>query len=190
MNVSTLQRRNIMVAPAPMWTIDPDHSTISFSVKYMMITTVHGRFDSFRGRIKLDLDRPDNAAVEVEIDADSINTGIGARDTHLRSADFFDVERYPKATFRSTSIESNGGRFVIAGELTIRGITRSLSLRAKYLGSGINPSGVEVAGFEATGKLNRKDFGLNWNQALESGGVLVSDEVKLTTTIEAARIAL
>ncbi len=187
METQTLQRAETAAIAGTMWRIDPVHSTIDFSVKHMMFATVHGRFDGFRGTIRFDRDRPNDAEVEVEIDAATIDTGTGARDAHLRSADFLDTEHFPIATFHSTSVEG-GESFVINGELTIRDITHPIPLKAEYQGRGVHPSGVEVAGFEATGKLNRKDFGLNWNQALESGGVLVSDEVKIDITLQANRI--
>ena len=171
-----------------LWRIDPDHSTIGFAVKHMMFATVHGRFDDFAGTIRFDPDHVDRSSVEVTIQTASIDTGVGARDTDLRSARFFDVERFPAATFRSTSVGGNGRNLAIDGELTIKGVTRTVLLRAELQGTGVNPSGVEVAGFEAKGTFNRKDFGLNWNQALESGGVLVGDEIKLTIDVQAGRI--
>jgi polyisoprenoid-binding protein YceI len=169
------------------WTIDPNHSVLEFAVKHMMFTTAKGRFEDFAGTIKFDPDNVASSSVEVTIQTASIATNTADRDAHLRSADFFDAEQYPTATFRSTSVEGDGEDFVIHGELTIKGITRPVTLKTEYQGTGINPWGVEVAGFEARGKFNRKDFGLNWNQALESGGVLVSDEVKLSLDIQAAK---
>jgi polyisoprenoid-binding protein YceI len=170
------------------WTIDPAHSMLEFAVKHMMFTTVKGRFGDFSGTFAFDPRNVDDSSVEVTIQTASIDTGIGARDAHLRSADFFDVARYPTAAFRGTGVEGDGERFVIEGELTIKGITRPISLEAEYQGRGVNPSGVEVAGFEARGRLNRKDFGLNWNQALESGGVLVGDEIKIAITVQAGSV--
>jgi polyisoprenoid-binding protein YceI len=188
METTTLQRPEVTVDAGTTWRIDPNHSTIGFSVKHMMFATVRGRFDDFAGTIRFDPDQVDRSSVDVTIQTASIDTGIGARDTHLRSADFFDAERVPTATFQSTSVEGDGKRFVIRGELTIRGVTHQVSLHGQYQGRGINPSGVEVTGFEARGKLNRKAFGLNWNQALESGGVLVGDEVTIAIDIQASRI--
>jgi len=188
METQTLQRPEAKVDAGTTWEIDPRHSTIGFSVKHMMIATVRGRFDDFAGTIRFDPDQVDRSSIAVTIQTASIDTGIGARDTHLRSADFFDTEHVPTATFHSTSVEGDGKRFVIRGELTIKGVTRPISLKANFQGRGINPSGVQVAGFEAKGKLNRKDFGLNWNQALESGGVLVSDEVTLTIDVQASSV--
>jgi polyisoprenoid-binding protein YceI len=184
MAAPTLQRPR---AAATQWLIDPHHSTIGFAVKHMMFATVHGRFDSFEGTIRFDPDNIERSSVDVTIQTASIHTGVGPRDMDLRSEKFFDD--YPTAIFRSTSIKCGVDRFVIEGELTIKGITRPISLEAEYQGRGVNPSGIEVTGFEARGRLNRKDFGLNWNQALESGGVLVGDEIKLSFDIQAGRIA-
>ena len=188
METPTLEHPATATAGSTMWKIDPNHSTIGFAVKHMMFATVHGRFDGFRGTIWFDPEHVERSGVYVTIQTASIDTGVGARDNHLRSADFFDVEKYPAATFRSTSIEGEGERFVIHGELTIKDITRPVTLVAEYQGRGITPSGVKVAGFGAKGKLNRRDFGLNWNQALESGGVLVGDEINLSFDIQASSL--
>lgn len=185
----TLPRPGIAVAAGTMWRIDPHHSTIGFSVKHMKFTTVHGRFDDFGGTIRFDPEQVERSRVDVTIQTSSIDTGVGARDAHLRSADFFDSAHYPIATFRSTSVAGDGEHFTIHGALTIRDTVHRISLRAEYQGRGMTPSGIEVAGFEATGALNRKDFGLNWNQALESGGVLVGDEIKLRFEVQASNIA-
>jgi polyisoprenoid-binding protein YceI len=169
------------------WNIDTAHSVLEFAVKHMMFTTAKGRFQEFAGTIQYDPQNPQDSAVEVTINPASINTNTADRDAHLRSADFFDVETYPEASFRSTSVRARGDDLTIEGELTIKGITRPVTLEAEFQGTGVNPWGVEVAGFEAKGKFNRKDFGLTWNQALESGGVLVSDEVKISLDIQAAK---
>lgn len=167
------------------WTIDVNHSALEFAVKHMMFTTVKGRFEDFSGTIRFDPETIGNSSVDVTIQTASINTNITARDNHLRSADFFDTDHYPTATFRSTSVEGTSEDFVINGELTIKGVTRPVTFKAAWQGRGVNPSGVEVAGFEAHGKLNRTDFGLTWNQALEGGGVLVKNEIKLSFDIQA-----
>jgi polyisoprenoid-binding protein YceI len=169
------------------WTIDTAHSVLEFAVKHMMFTTAKGRFQEFGGTIEFDQWNVENASVEVVIQAASIDTGTADRDGHLRSADFFDVENVPAATFRSTRVEPKGGDdFHITGDLTIKDITREVELAATFQGAGVNPMGVQVAGFEARGTFSRKDFGLTWNQALESGGVLVSDEVQLNLEIQAS----
>jgi polyisoprenoid-binding protein YceI len=170
------------------WTIDPHHSTIGFAVKHMKFTTVRGRFDDFAGSIRFDPDNVARSGVDVTIQIATIDTGVGPRDADLRSAKFFDVEHYPVATFHSTRVEGDAERFTVHGELTIKGIAHPIQLKAEYQGRDVNPSGIEVAGFEATGRLNRKDFGLGWNQALESGGVLVGDEIKLNFEIQAGNI--
>ncbi|HWV24539.1 MAG TPA: YceI family protein [Thermomicrobiales bacterium] len=170
------------------WQIDVNHSVLEFAVRHMMITTVKGRFDAFTGIIDFDIDDIRNSRVDVTIQTDSINTTIAPRDNHLRSADFFDVDRYPTATYRSTRIEGTIEAFTIYGDLTIKDVTRPVVLAASYQGRGVNPAGVEVAGFEARGAINRMDFGLTWNQALEGGGVLVKNEVTLNFDIQAKAI--
>lgn len=170
------------------WTIDPAHSVLEFAVKHMMFTTAKGRFQDFSGTIVFDEQNVQDASVEVVIKTASIDTNTDDRDAHLRSADFFDSENYPEATFRSTRVEPKGGSdFTVYGDLTIKDVTREVVLDAAFQGTGKNPWGVEVAGFEAKTSFNRKDFGLTWNQALESGGVLVSDDVKLSFEIQAGR---
>ncbi len=171
------------------WTIDPNHSTVGFAVKHMMFATVRGRFNDVAGTIRFDPDHIERSSVDVTIQTASVDTGIGPRDADLRSANFFDVERFPTMSFHSTSVEGDGERFTVHGQLTIKGTTRPIALAAEYQGRGANPAGAEVAGFAATGKLNRRDFGLTWNQALESGGVLVGDDIKLNLEIEAAIVS-
>ncbi|MGI8405004.1 MAG: YceI family protein [Thermomicrobiales bacterium] len=168
------------------WAIDANHSTLEFSVKHMMFTTVKGRFEDFTGKILFDSAHVENSRVDVTIHTGSLNTNTAARDNHLRSAEFFDTANYPLATLRSTSVEGDSDNFVVKGDLTIKGITHPITLKAEYQGSGVNPSGIMVAGFEAKGTFNRKDFGLAWNQALESGGVLIGEEVKFSLEVQAA----
>jgi polyisoprenoid-binding protein YceI len=170
------------------WTIDTAHSVLEFAVKHMMFTTAKGRFQEFSGIIEFDRQDIENASVEVVIQTTSIDTSTADRDGHLRSADFFDVENFPTATFRSLRVEPRSGNdFRIIGDLTIKDTTREIELDATFQGTGVNPMGMEVAGFEARGAFSRKDFGLTWNQALESGGVLVSDEVRLNLEIQASK---
>jgi polyisoprenoid-binding protein YceI len=172
------------------WQIDPAHSLVEFSVRHMMISTVKGRFTAVGGTILDIADDPGRSSVRAEIDAASITTGDSKRDEHLRSADFFDVERYPTITFTSTRVEPRDeDRFRLIGELTLHGQTRQVELDATLNGRGTNPWGQEVAGFTAEAKLNRKDFGLNWNVALEAGGVLVGDQLKVQLEIEAVKQA-
>jgi len=168
------------------WTIDATHAEVGFSVRHMMISTVRGRFGAVTGTVTVDERNPRNSKVDVTIDATSIDTRQEMRDNHLRSPDFFDVAQFPKLHFVSKRIEGDprNGDFRVIGDLTIRDVTREVELKATLEGEGKDPWGNERAGFSATGKLNRTDFGLHWNQALETGGVLVSDEVKLSIDVE------
>lgn len=170
------------------WAIDPSHTTVEFAVKHMMFTTVKGRFSGVSGTIELDEANIANSSVTAEIDATTIDTRDEKRDAHLKSADFFDVEKYPTITFKSTRVEpTSGGELRVVGDLTIHGVTREVVLNATFNGQGKNPWGNIVAGFEATTKINRKDFGLEWNVALETGGVLVGDEIKISIDVEAIK---
>lgn len=173
--------------PATTWTFDPAHTLVEFSAKHMMFTTVKGRFTSVRGTIVDVADDPTRSSVEVEIDAASVTTGDPQRDGHLKSADFLDVANFPTLTFRSRRVEGTHERFRVIGDLTIRGTTHEVTLEAELQGTGVNPWGKTVAGFSASTEINRKDFGLTWNVALETGGVLVSDRVKLDIEVEALR---
>jgi polyisoprenoid-binding protein YceI len=173
------------------WTIDPTHAEVGFSVRHMMIATVRGRFGGVTGTVTVDEQNPKNSKVDVTIDAHSIDTRQEMRDNHLRSPDFFDVEQFPNLHFVSKRIEGDprNGEFRVVGDLTIRGATREVELKATLEGEGRDPWGNERAGFSASGKLNRSEFGLNWNQALETGGVIVSDEVKLSIDVEVVKQA-
>ena len=167
------------------WKIDPAHSHVEFSVKHLMISTVRGRFGIVHGTVHSDDADPAKGHAEIEIDTDSIDTRETQRDTHLRSADFFDVERFPKITFRSTRItDVQGDRFKLAGDLTIRGVSKEVVLDVTSEGRNRDPWGGERAGFSATTKIKRSDFGLTWNQALETGGVLVGDDIKISLDVE------
>jgi polyisoprenoid-binding protein YceI len=170
------------------WSIDPAHTHVEFAVRHMMVATVKGRFAEVEGTIVLDETNPAESRVEARIPAASIDTKESNRDAHLRSADFLDAENHPYLTFRSTRVESDGrGRFTAHGDLTIRGVTRPVTLQGEYLGTNTSPYGLRVAGFSAATRINRSDFGLNWNAALETGGVLVADEVKIALEIEAVQ---
>lgn len=167
------------------WQIDPAHSHIQFSVRHMMISTVRGRFEKFSGTIDFDKNDPIKATVNVEIDVASINTNEVQRDNHLRSPDFFEVDKYPAMTFRSKRIEKvddHHGRII--GDLTIKNITKEVVLEAEYAGQMKSPWGTTSAGASASGKINRKDWGLTWNQTLETGGMLVGDEIKIDIELE------
>jgi polyisoprenoid-binding protein YceI len=170
------------------YAIDVAHSQIGFAVKHMMFSTVRGRFGAFEGTIVVDNANPANSTVAVAIDASSITTGDTNRDAHLRSADFFDVEKYPTLTFKSTSIDfKSADDFTIHGDLTMHGVTKPVSIKAEQTGEGTNPWGVDVAGFEGKTELNREDFGLTYNAALEKGGVLVGKDIKITLELEVSK---
>jgi polyisoprenoid-binding protein YceI len=165
--------------------IDKTHSSVTFQVRHLL-TKVHGHFGDFSGAITVDEMNPANSRVDVTIQAVSIDTHTVDRDNHLRSGDFFDVENYPTLTFRSVSVTPRGGDwFDVAGDLTIHGVTRQITLPVNYLGNGKDPWGNEKAAFEADITINRKDFDLNWNATLETGGFLVGDAVKISLSIQA-----
>jgi polyisoprenoid-binding protein YceI len=162
------------------WTIDPSHSTAEFTVRHLMITNVRGRFGTLSGTVDLDPTRPESAVIDVTIDAASIDTRDEKRDAHLRSADFFDVEKFPTITFKSTKVSPTSDGYQAVGDLTIHGVTKQVTLDVEALSSpSKDPWGNTRIGTSATTKINRKDFELNWNAALETGGVLVGDQVKI-----------
>jgi polyisoprenoid-binding protein YceI len=170
------------------WTIDPVHTMAEFAVKHLMITTVKGRFTGVSGTIRIDDSNPANGDAEVVIDAATIDTREPQRDAHLRSADFFDVEKFPTLTFRSARLfDVSGGAFKLAGQLTIHGVTRDVVLDVTSEGRAKDPWGGERAGFAATTKIHRGDFGLRWNQALETGGFVVGDEVKISLDVQVVK---
>jgi len=167
------------------WRLDPHHTLVEFSAKHMMVTTVKGHFQSVRGTIIVDEADLSRSSVEVEIDAASLVTGVEYRDNHLKSADFLEVEKYPLITFKSTRVEPKGNDHAkIVGDLTIHGVTRETVLDAELTGRGKSPMGHEIAAFDARTAINRKDFGLTWNMALETGGVLVSETIKIEISVE------
>lgn len=167
------------------WTIDPAHSEIGFSVKHMMISKVKGSFTSFDADVEANEEDLTNALIDFKIDAASINTNNTDRDNHLRSADFFDAEQYPHITFKANEIVQKDDEYELNGDLTIKGVTRPATFEVEYGGKGTNPWGVEVVAFNAEGKINRKDFGLTWNQSLETGGVLVGEDIKISLELQA-----
>ena len=173
------------------WKIDPTHSNIGFVVKHMVVTKVRGQFNDVDAELSFDPANPAGATVNATINVDSISTGAADRDNHLRSTDFFEVEKYPTITFKSTSVEVEGDNVAkVHGDLTIRDVTKPVVLDVEYLGTGKNPWGVDVAGFEASTKINREDFGLTWNQALETGGVLVGKEIKIELDVQFNPVAV
>lgn len=170
------------------WKIDPAHTLIEFSTKHMMFTTVKGRFAGVEGTITLDEANPGQSSAQAVIDATTVDTRAEQRDVHLKSADFFDVEKYPTITFKSSKVEVEGNESAkVTGDLTIKDATRPVTLDVTLNGYGKNPYGQEVAGFTAETTINRKDFGLNWNVALEAGGMLVSDTIKISLEIQAVK---
>jgi polyisoprenoid-binding protein YceI len=171
------------------WTIDPAHTSVEFSAKHMMITTVKGRIADVRGTIMVNEANPALSSVEVELGAMSLNTGVEQRDQHLQSPDFLHAAEFPTISFKSRRIEGpraeEGARFKVIGDLTIRGTTREVTLDATYEGRGKDPWGGERLSFNATTKIDRREFGLTWNQALEAGGILVSNDIRLTIDAQA-----
>jgi polyisoprenoid-binding protein YceI len=172
------------------WEIDATHSQATFSVKHMMISTVRGHFEVLSGKLHIDEEHPDNSWVEAEVDAASINTRDAKRDAHLRSPDFFDVEKYPKITFKSTKVTPTGNNeYRVTGDLTMHGVTKEETFHADYSGQVKDLYGLQRAAFSVKGKINRKDFGLNWNVALETGGVLVGEDVNIEIDLAAVQKA-
>jgi polyisoprenoid-binding protein YceI len=167
------------------YNIDKAHSEVTFQVRHLL-TKVRGRFSDFAGTIQYDEARPENSLVELTIQATSIDTNEKDRDTHLRSADFFEVEKFQTLTFHSRSIARKGAnQFALTGDLTIHGVTRQVSFDVEFLGKAKDPWGNERIAFEAETTVNRKDYGLHWNAALETGGFLVGDDVKISLSIQA-----
>jgi len=167
------------------WAIDPTHSEIGFKVKHMMFTNVSGKFNLFDADIQNEEEQFETSAIAFWAEVNSINTGNDDRDNHLRSADFFDVENFGKLTFKSTSVRKvNEGQYEISGDLTIKDVTKNITLETEYSGLMKDPWGNTKIGLSLNGKINRKDFGLSWNAALETGGVLVGEEIKLTAEVQ------
>ncbi|MFK9092851.1 YceI family protein [Bacillus salipaludis] len=170
------------------WALDPAHSSVDFSVRHMMIANVKGTFNSFNATIEADPADLTTANIEFSIETASVDTRNKDRDGHLVSADFFDVENHPNLTFKATSIEkTDEGEYNVTGDLTLRGVTKQETFAVIFEGQGKDPWGNEKAGFSAQGTVNRSDYGLVWNAALETGGVLVGDKVKINLQIQAAK---
>jgi polyisoprenoid-binding protein YceI len=171
------------------WKLDPSHTIVEFSAKHLMITTVKGRITDVEGTIYTDEKDPKKSSVEVTLKAASIDTRTDQRDQHLRSPDFLHAEKFPDITFKSTRIEGDRENFKLTGDLTIRGVTKPLTLDVHFEGKTKDPWGGERVGFSATGKLDRREFGLTWNQALETGGVVVGNDIKINLEVEAVKAA-
>ncbi|PLT27750.1 YceI family protein [Peribacillus deserti] len=170
------------------WALDPTHSSVDFSVKHMMFAKVNGSFNKFDAVIEADPADLTTADIEFTIDTASIDTRNDDRDVHLRSADFFDTEAYPSITFKSNEITKTGdNEYSVAGDLTLHGVTRPEAFTVTFEGQGKDPWGNEKAGFSVEGKIKRSDFGLTWNAALETGGVLVGDSINISMQIQAAK---
>ena len=174
---------------AGVYTIDPMHTTVEFIGRHLMITKVRGRFTKVSGTITI-ADEPEQSHVEVDIDTASIDTGIADRDTHLRSPDFFDVDKYPALTFRSTKVEAGkSGTWDVTGDLTVRDVTRPVTLEVDFDGASASPFGDERIAFSAATEIDREDWGLTWNVALETGGVLVGKKVRIELNVQAVAAA-
>lgn len=171
------------------WDIDAAHSTVGFAAKHAMVATTRGTFGTYIGGATIDAANPEASTAWVEIDVASVNTGNADRDTHLKSADFFDAENHPKITFKSTSAKLDGENLITTGDLTIAGNTAPVEITWEFNGVAKDPWGNTKSGFDGTATLSRKDFGLTWNAALETGGFLVSDKIKLVLEIEAGQKA-
>jgi polyisoprenoid-binding protein YceI len=172
------------VPAAGTYALDPAHSYVSFTARHLMVTKVRGRFPVVDGNLVISED-PEQSSVEAKIDTGAVESGDAKRDEHLRSADFFDVERYPHVVFRSTKVENHGGGdFTLHGNLTVRDVTGPVVLRGEYLGTQVSPWGDTRIGFSAETEINRKDWGIEWNVTLETGGVLVGDKIKLAIDAE------
>ena len=173
-------------AQATTYTMDPAHSEIGFTAKHMMVTNVHGKFDKFDGTVEWDEKNPTKSTVTINIDPSSIDTGVAQRDAHLKSPDFFDTGKFNTITFKSTKVKKAGNGWDVTGDLTMHGVTMPVTLKGEGPSKPEKtPFGTTVRAVSATGELNRKDFGLNWNKALETGGVLVGERVDLQLEVQA-----
>ena len=173
------------------WQLDPTHSSVEFSVKHMMMTTVRGRFKNLKATLTGDRDHPEEAGIQATIETASIDTGVADRDGHLRGADFFDAARFPQITFRSTRVENapknEGDRFRVIGDLAIRDSSMEVVLDCEYQGRGPDPWGKTRAGFSFRTEIDRREWGLKWNQAIETGGVLVANKVRIEGEVQFVR---
>jgi polyisoprenoid-binding protein YceI len=169
------------------WVLDPAHTRIGFAAKHAMVTTVRGAFLDFEGTLELDGDNPANSSANLVIQAASFDSGSAQRDGHVKSADFLDVENHPTLTFTSTSVRTDGADFVLVGDLTVRGTSRPVEIAVELEGLEADPFGNSRVGFSGSTTISRKDFGLTWNVALESGGILVSDKIRITLDVSAIK---
>ena len=167
------------------WVIDPSHTTIGFSVRHAMVARVRGSFGTYSGSFTIDGENLSESTAELTISAASINTTSADRDAHLASPDFLDVENFPTLTFVSTGVSAKGDDILVTGDLTIHGVTKSVEVKYEFIGLSTDPYGNNKIGFEGSAKISRKEFGLVWNAALETGGVMVGDDITLTLDVEA-----
>jgi polyisoprenoid-binding protein YceI len=178
-----------LAATTGTWQIDPTHTTIGFSARHAMVAKVRGRFTEFEGSLTLDGANPAASSAALTAKTASIDTQNADRDAHLKSADFLDVEQFPDLTFTSTSVKADGDAFVVTGDLSLHGVTKSIPVKFELLGISTDPWGGTRIGFEGEAEISRKEFGLVWNVALETGGVLVSDTIKISLDVEAVKQA-
>jgi polyisoprenoid-binding protein YceI len=171
------------------YTIDVSHSRLGFVARHAMVTKVRGQFGAFTGTARIDEATPGNSKVDLSVDVTTVETGSPDRDGHLKSGDFFDAETYPSITFTSTDVKRDGSDWTITGDLTIKDVTKSVTIDFEQTGSAVDPFGNTRVGFEGETTINRKDWGLSWNAALETGGVLVSEKIKLEFDVSAIRNA-
>jgi polyisoprenoid-binding protein YceI len=179
---------DVLAVTTGTWTIDPSHTRVGFAARHAMVTTVRGQFDQFEGHLVLDGEDPSRSSAELTIQTASITTGSTDRDTHLRSADFLDVDTFPTLTFNATEVVARDDEnFLMSGDLTIHGVTKPVTINAEYQGVATDPFGNERIGFTGQTQVNRKDFGLAWNVALEAGGILVGERVKIELDVSAVK---
>lgn len=169
------------------WQLDPAHSEVTFRVRHLVIATVSGKFDKFSSTVSTEGDDFTTANIEFQVETGSINTGVEARDNHLCSDDFFNSEKFPLMSFKSTGLKNNGGEYQLEGNLTIRDVTQPIVLNVEFGGTAVDPYGNHKAGFEVTGKVKRKEFGLLWDALTEAGGAVVSDEIKIQANVQYAK---
>jgi polyisoprenoid-binding protein YceI len=175
------------VQAADTYNVDPGHSDVGFSIRHL-VTQVRGKFDDYKGTIQLDPAKMENSSVDFTIKAASINTGNADRDKHLRTADFFNVEKFPEITFKSKSVKATGkDQYAVTGTFTMHGVSKELTLPVTFGGTAKDPWGGQRAGFSTSTTLNRKDYGIEWNKALDSGGALLGDDVKISIDLEAVK---
>ncbi len=171
------------------WTVDPTHSEVHFKIKHLVISTVTGTFKSFEGGLETENDEFNEANIEFSLDVSSIDTNQEQRDEHLKSADFFDAAQFPKISFKSTSFEKDGDEYELTGNLTVRDITKPVKLSVEYGGTATDFYGNEKAGFEVSGKISRKEFGLTWDGITEAGAIVLGDDIKLNINLQLAKQA-